>query len=134
MTKKPDIQSFEIHTMDIKITENGYIFEKDLRSKRLLIFLISFSIVWYLGTWNIYGGETPQFKSINYEILRHIFVFIVSLSSSYFTLVIAFNKHKLVINEKYTQTKCVPLPWFSNYKINRSRIGKFMWKNISGFI
>lgn len=126
MIKKPDVQIYEIHTMGIKKTGDGYVFEKEMKRRSLLLFFIFFSAFWNGVTWATLAPMVAKFSlsAVNPEVLLLLLHPTVGLGMLYFTLVIAFNKYKLVINDKYAETTCGPFPWKGNFKVNRSRISQ----------
>lgn len=126
MTQKPDVQLYEIHTMNIKKTADGYVFKKEMKRRGLLFFLLFFTTFWNGVTWTIIGSmmKTKSFTHFEPEMLLFLLHPAIGLGSLYYTMVIAFNKYKLVINDKVAQTTTGPLPWGGNFKVNRSRVGQ----------
>lgn len=126
MTQKPDVQLYEIHTMNIKQTADGYVFEKEMKRRGLLFFMLFFTLFLNGVTWAVLGSviASKQLTTFEPEMLHFLLHPLVGIGTLYFTLVIAFNKYKLVVNDKYAETSCGPFPWVGHFKVNRSRISQ----------
>ncbi len=126
MTQKPDVQLYEIHTMNIRKTDDGYVFEKEMKRRSLLLFFLFFTIFWNGITWAVLHATVlnQTFTKLKPEMLLMVIHPLVGIGMLYFTMVIAFNKYRLVVNDKVAETTCGPLPWFGHFKVNRSRISQ----------